>query len=195
MMGPPTKECGEPPSPGLMFCRNSIQEVPQTELTKNIVKKDNARIMHVGDIILVAAVESVIDENWFLLDNRSACNIFINGKYLSNIRDAPYGQYLCVNFNVGVTHTNKIGELPEYSNPVCYNPRGIANILSLGLVQKNHLVTYNIQDVNEIFIHSPKRPIFKMNTAGIFYHDMRHLLNNKDANIVVRDLHSPIPQV
>ena len=104
--------------------------------------------MHVGDIILAAAAEAVIDENWCLLDNQSTCNSFINKKYLSNIRDAPGGKYLRVRCNAGVTHTNKIGDLPGYSDPVWYNPKGIANILSLGLVQKNHPVTYNSRDGN-----------------------------------------------
>ena len=99
--------------------------------------------MHVGDTILAAAENAGIDENWCLFDNQSTCNAFINGKYLSNIRDAPAGQYLRVHFNAGVTHTNKVGDLPGYSDPVWYNPKGIANILYLGLVQKNHPVTYN----------------------------------------------------
>ena len=73
--------------------------------------------MHVGDTILVATVEAILNENWCLLDNQSTCNAFINGKYLSNIIDAPDGKYLCVRCNVGVTHTNKIGDLPGYSNP------------------------------------------------------------------------------
>ena len=29
----------------------------------------------------------------------------------------------------------------------------------------------------------------------MFYHDMRHLLKNKDAHILVKYSHSPIPQV
>ena len=76
-------------------------------------------------------------------------------KFLSNIRDAPDGKYLRVNCNAGVTHTNKIGDLPGYSDTVWYNPKGIANILSLGLVQKNHPVTYNSQDGNEFFHSQP----------------------------------------
>ena len=124
--------------------------------------------MHVGNTILAAAAEAGIDENWFLLDNQSTCNAFINGKYLSNIRDAPDGQYLRVRCNAGVTHTKKIGDLPGYSDPVWYKTKGIANILPLGLVQKNHSVTYNIQDGNEFVIHIPQRPIFKMTKAGLF---------------------------
>ena len=92
-------------------------------------------------------------------------------------------------------HTNKIGDLPGYSDPVCYNPKGIDDILSIGLVQKNHLVTYNSQDGNEFVIHSPQRPKFNMTKAGLFYHDIRRLLKNKDSHIMVNDSHSPIPQV
>ena len=148
-----------------------------------------------GDTILDGTAEDGINENWCLLDNQSTCITFINGKYLSNIRDAPYGQYLHVHCNSGVTHTNKIGDLPGYSYPVWYNPNVIANILSLALVQNNHLVTYNILYVNGFVIHSPHRPTFKMTKSGLFYHDMRHLLKNKDAHIMVNDSHSPIPQV
>ena len=76
-----------------------------------------------------------------------------------------------VHCNVGVTHTNKIGDLPGYSDPVRYNLKGIANILSLSLVQKNHLVTYNSLYGNEFVIHIPKWPTFKMTKADMFYHD------------------------
>ena len=75
------------------------------------------------------------------------------------------------------------------------NSKGISNILSLGLVQKNYPATYNSWDVNDFIIHSPQRPKFRMTKAGLFYHDMKHLLNNKDAHIMVNNLHSPIPQV
>ena len=151
--------------------------------------------MHVGNTILDDAAEAGIDENWCLLENQLTCNAFINGKYLSNIRYAPDGQYLRVHCNAGVTHTNKIGDIPVYSDPVWYNPKGIANILSLSLVQKNHPVTYNIRDGNEFVIQSPQQPTLKMTKAGLFYHDIRYLLKNKDAHILVNDSHSPIPQV
>ena len=151
--------------------------------------------MQVGDTILAATSEDRIDENCCILNNQSTCNTFINGKYLSNIRDAPDVQYIRVNCNTGVTNTNKIGDLPGYYDPVWYNPKGIANIPSLGLFQKNHPVTYNSRDRNEFVIHSPQRPTFKINRTGIFYHDMRHILKNKDALIMANDSHYPIPQV
>ena len=102
---------------------------------------------------------------------------------------------ICVHCNAVVTHTNKIGDLHVYSDLVWYNHKGIYNILSLGLIQKNHPVTYNSQYGNEFVIHSPQRPKFKMTKAGLFYHDMRHLLKNKDLHIMMDDSHSPIPHV
>ena len=126
-----------------MLFQTSTQEARQNESINSSVRKGDSRIMHVGDTILASAAEAGIDENWCLLDNQLTCNAFINRKYLSNIRDAPDGKYIRVHFNAGVTHTNKIGNLPGYYDPVWYNPKGIGNILSLGLVQKNHPVTYN----------------------------------------------------
>ena len=94
-----------------------------------------------------------------------------------------------------MTHTNKIGDLLGYSDPVWYNSKGIANILYLGLVQKNHPMTYSSRYRNEFFIYSPHRPTFKMNMSGMFYHDMMQPLKNKDRHIMVNNYHSPIPQV
>ena len=82
MMGAPTEEWGKPTSPGLMFCQTSTQEIPQTEPINNIVKKGNARIIHLDDTILGAIAEAGIDENWCFLDSQSTCNTFINEKYL-----------------------------------------------------------------------------------------------------------------
>ena len=86
------------------------------------------------DIILAAEAESIIDQNWCLLVNQSSCNSFISIKFLPNIIYAPGGKYIRVHCNAGVTYNNNIGDLPRYSNHVWYNPKGVANILSLGLV-------------------------------------------------------------
>ena len=97
--------------------------------------KCNTNVICVVDTILNAASELGIDENWFLLYNQSTCDAFLNVKYMSNIRNATDGQYLHVHYNAVVTYTNKIGDLPGFPNPIWYNPKGIANIISLGLVQ------------------------------------------------------------
>ena len=141
MMGDPTEEWDDPPYPGLVFFQTPTQEFLQTDPINEDMKKVNAIIMRVGDTILDSAAEVNINENWCLLDNQSAYNTFVNGKYLSNIRDAPIGKYIRVYCNAEVTHTNQIDDLPGYSDPVWYNPKGMSNVLYLGLIQNNPLVT------------------------------------------------------
>ena len=158
--------------------------------------KFNANIIHVVNTILDAEAESGIDKNWCLLNNQSTCNAFINGKYLSNVIDDPAGKYLCVHFNSVVTYTKKIGDLPGYSNHIWYNPKGVSNMLSLGLVQKHHLVIHDSKDRKEFVVHSPQQPTFNMAKYILFYHNIRQLLKNKNnAHIMVNDSRSPIPQV
>ena len=135
-MGSSTEEWGEPPSPGIILCQTPTHKVPHTEPINNNMKKGNVRIMHVGDTILAAAAEDGTNENWCLLGNQLTCNAFINRKYLSDFRDDPDGKYLRVHCNLGVKQTNKIGDLPGYSDSIWYKPKEIANILLFGLVQK-----------------------------------------------------------
>ena len=82
------------------------------------MKEVNSSIMHVGNTILSAAAEAVINENWCLIGNHLTCNAFINVKYLLNIIVVPDGKYPHVHFNSGVTHTNKFFDLLGYSDPV-----------------------------------------------------------------------------
>ena len=77
-------------------------------------KKLNENTMRVVDNILAAASEFGIEENWCFIENQSTFNAFIVVKYLSNIRDATDGQYICVYCNEGLTYTNNIGDLPGY---------------------------------------------------------------------------------
>ena len=69
----PTNEWDDIPSPGLMFCQTSSQEVlqmePITDESKEMFshKKRNDNIMCVGDTILAAAEEAVIDKNCCLI--------------------------------------------------------------------------------------------------------------------------------
>ena len=119
-MGISTKKWDDLPYPGLVFSHTSSQEVFHMEsLTDKVQEfflrnKRRANIMRVVDTILSAASEAVIYENLCIIDNKSTCNAFINGKYLSDTSDAPYGQYLRDHFNTGVTYTNKIGDIPGY---------------------------------------------------------------------------------
>ena len=71
MMGDPTEEWGKTPSPSLMLCKTSTQEIPQIEPINNSMNKGNTIITHVGNTILDDTSKAGIDENWCLLDNKS----------------------------------------------------------------------------------------------------------------------------
>ena len=113
MMGALTKEWGDPPIYWNCVLSNLNTIIIIDRYYQRRDKKGNVGIMHVGNNILATAAEAVINENWFLLDNQSICNTSINGKYLSNIRDAPNGQYLHGHCSKGVTHTKTIGDPPR----------------------------------------------------------------------------------
>ena len=66
------------------------------------------------------------------LDNCSSYHQFINNEHLADIES--HKQMLRGHCNAGITKTNKKGKFGELD--VWYNPIGIANILSLPLLEK-----------------------------------------------------------
>ena len=74
--------------------------------------------------------------------------------------------------------------------------KGTANILSLVLVQKHHLVTYNSRYGNESVVHIPQQPKINTNKDGIFYYGTGHLIkSNNNEHIMVNNSHFTITQV
>jgi hypothetical protein len=53
-----------------------------------------------------------------------------------------------VRCNLGIQTTNKMGYLGSFPKPVWYDPKGIANIMSLFVVQKFYCVTYDVMNGN-----------------------------------------------
>ena len=56
--------------------------------------------------------------------------------------------------NSGIIQTDLIGDMEGYGE-VWYNPKGIANIISLGEVSTRHRITMDSTLDNAIFIHKP----------------------------------------
>lgn len=116
-----------------------------------------------------------VPESWILLDNQSTVDVFANGNLLKNIRTVPAG-YMDIHCNAGVSSTNLMGDLPGYG-PVWYNPKGIANILSLSRVQdRGYRITYDSDDGPVFTIHkadgSPPRR-FHQSERGLFFLDTK----------------------
>jgi hypothetical protein len=81
--------------------------------------------------------------NILLLDSCSSVNLVCNGDHLlHNITTVEWS--MSVRCNAGVLRkTNQQGRLGNFPEPVWYNPKGVANILSLALVKAHYRVTYD----------------------------------------------------
>ena len=67
--------------------------------------------------------------------------MFCNGKLLTNIRTTVIT--MTIRSHGGTKTTNLIGYLAKYLDPVYFDPKGIANILSLSNLKCHHHITYN----------------------------------------------------
>ena len=81
-----------------------------------------------------------IPKTWILLDSQSMVDIFCNPQLLKNIRRTPEG--MRVHCNAGSRLTNLVGDPPGYGT-VWYDPKAIANILSLQWVGDHYHITYD----------------------------------------------------
>ena len=84
--------------------------------------------MRVGDTILDTAAKTSIYENWWLLKINQR-ELYSSVENIYQTSDMPLMDNISI--STAVTSTTKIGNLPEFSNPVGYNPKVISNTLSL----------------------------------------------------------------
>jgi hypothetical protein len=76
--------------------------------------------------------------NVLLIDNCSSVNLICNSDLLHDIMTVDW--HMRVRYNAGVRTTNQQGRLGSFPEPVWYNPKGVANILSLNSVKKYYRV-------------------------------------------------------
>ncbi len=82
-----------------------------------------------------------------LLHSQSTVDLFSNPNQVTNIR--PATTPICAHCNKGTLATNK--EAYFGNNPVYYDSRGIANILSLYRLGQKFRVTYDSLDRGGVF--------------------------------------------
>ena len=88
-----------------------------------------------------AADQFVLQHNrlpnkWLLLDSCSTTDIVSNIQLLTNVHDAPTPTW--VRCNAGRIQLTQRGYLGDYPHAVWYNPKGVANILSLHNVSDHY---------------------------------------------------------
>ena len=76
---------------------------------------------------------------WLLLDSCSTADIFANADLLTDIHDVP--NPIWVRCNAGRIQLTQQGYFGNYPYPVWYNPKGVANILSLNNVAQHYRIT------------------------------------------------------
>ena len=90
--------------------------------------------------------------------------------------------------NAGICVTNLVGDLPGYG-PVWFDPRAIANVLSLKLVKEKYHIEYNSNKDNGFVVTKPTGEKFKFiqSVSGFHYLDTSIHDTDKigDTNLVV----------
>ena len=113
-----------------------------------------------------------IPKTWILLDSQSTVDIFCNPQLLKKIRRTPEG--MRVHCNAGSHLTNLVGDLPGHGT-VWYDPKAIANILSLRQVQDHYHITYDSSHQKFIITKpSGKEFTFHESEGGLHYLDTTH---------------------
>ena len=113
-----------------------------------------------------------INPNWIFLDSQSTINICNNKKMFKYIRKCKPHEYVRCYCNGGYQDTNQIGEVPGIGL-VYFNPKSLANIVSLSQIDTKYRVTYNSAVAKAFTVHgtSTGDKKFIRSKGGLHYYD------------------------
>ena len=125
-------------------------------------------ISRVEQVVLVHTLPRM----WLLIDSCSTTDIFANSSLLTNIHKAP--SPIWVRCNAGRIQLTQHGYFGNYPHPVWYNPKGVANILSLANVTKNYRVTMDTSVSPAMTIHRSDGTTihFEPSGSGLYKHEL-----------------------
>ena len=127
------------------------------------------------DTCLLSGERHTLPSAWLLLDSCSTVNMISDATLLRNIHTAETP--IPVHCNAGTITLTEKGTLGDFPEPVWYNPKGIANILSLYSVQTHYRVTMDTADDDHIHVHhhDGSTTKFQPSPNGIYHY---HMSNN-----------------
>ena len=135
-----------------------------------------AHDMHNGELFISRKGPASLPETWLLIDSCSTVDIISSAELLHGIHKVS--NPIRVWCNVGVTTLDRMGYLGDYPQPVCYNPDGGANIMSMfNISQHNHL-SMNTHEANGILMHhhNGNVTVFTPSSNGLY----KHALSNNN---------------
>ena len=83
----------------------------------------------------------VLSKGTVLIDSASTVNKYANGRLLHGLHKVKRGIF--VKCNAGMVYVDQKGYFGSFPEPVWFNPKGIANILSKYLLAQHYHVWYD----------------------------------------------------
>jgi hypothetical protein len=99
-----------------------------------------------------------------LLDSCSTLNLISDESMLHDIHEVDKTMH--VRCNAGVTKTNLMGWLGDFPEPVWFNPKGVANILSLYIMTKYYHVQFDSKQDNALIVTNPNGHVSRFAPTG-----------------------------
>jgi hypothetical protein len=124
----------------------------------------------------------LISPDWILLDSGSTVSSIKNKTLLSDLRASE--EVMRVFTNGGSQDYSEIGTLKLFPFNVYYNPRSLANILSLAQVSEMFRVTMDTNEAHTMMVHvSPNLILrFQQCGSGLYYYDTA--ANESNSNVI-----------